>query len=537
MKSPANKLSVRLTALADAVAAAEGRGDATVVAKAAQVAKRAGQRIELSGNYTVVALAGSTGSGKSSMFNALTGTELAQVAVRRPTTSRAMAVGWGTELPNELLDWLDVGKRHLIASDDERLSNLVLLDLPDHDSTEDAHRVTVDRMVEMVDAVLWVVDPQKYADAALHEGYLRPLADHADVMMVVLNQVDRLTSDQMKNCVNDLRGLLDQEGLRATPVMAASALRGDGVFDVRESLVSTVSRKRAMVHRLSLDVKKAAKQLSADLGPKVPAKMNGSLKDQITDTMGEAAGVEVVVSGVRQAWQRRGTAATGWPLISWIARLRPDPLKQLRLGAGNGAGAAIEHRPTTVNRTSLPKAGAVQKARVDQGLRQLIDQASQGMPNGWAAAVDRAAHADDALLSDDLDKAIASTDLKVNSGAWWWVLFGLLQWLLILTAVGGLAWWLAGPALVATGFGLPLSSWVGVPAGVWVALGSVVTGLLLALLGRALVVAGAQNRARRAGKELRSAVADVVEAQVFAPVQAELDRYHRAREAVRIALR
>ncbi len=187
MKPTADKLGLRLASLKEAVEAMEGRGSAAVVARATKVATRAGQRVSMSADHTVVALAGSTGSGKSSLFNALTGTDYAQVAVRRPTTSRAMAVGWGTELPNELLDWLDVGRRHLVATDDQRLRNLVLLDLPDHDSTEDAHRMTVDRMVDMVDALVWVVDPQKYADAALHDGYLKPLAEHADVMMVVLN--------------------------------------------------------------------------------------------------------------------------------------------------------------------------------------------------------------------------------------------------------------------------------------------------------------------------------------------------------------
>jgi GTP-binding protein EngB required for normal cell division len=533
VKSSDTRLSQRLSSLQAAVAAAEGRGDPEVIADAARVAARAGQRVALSGDYTVIALAGSTGSGKSSLFNALTGTDLAQVAVRRPTTSRAMAVGWGTELPNELLDWLDVGRRHLVASDDPRLTNLVLLDLPDHDSTEEIHRVTVDRMVEMVDALIWVVDPQKYADSALHDGYLRPLADHADVMMVVLNQVDRLKPAELDYCVKDLRGLLDREGLRATPVMAASAVRGDGIFEVRDSLVSTVSRKQAMTHRLSLDVKRAARNLADDLGPKVPAKMNPSLKEQVTETLGEAAGVGVVVSSVRTAWHRRGAMYTGWPLLSWVSRLRPDPLKKLHLGTA----AEAQGRPTDVNRTSLPKANAVQKARVDQGLRQLVDQASQGMPTGWATAIDRAAHADEALLADDLDKAIASTDLKVKSGAWWWGLFTTLQWLLILGVIGGLAWWLAGPTLVTAGVAVPQLAWYGLQAGIWVAVGSVLGGLLLALLGRGLVVAGAESRAKRARKSLQVAVAAVVDERVFAPVQDELDRYQQARESARAALR
>ena len=62
--------------------------------------------------------------------------------------------------------------RHRVDSDG--LQGLVLLDLPDFDSVETAHRLEVDRIVELADALLWVVEPQKYADAALHDRYLRP---------------------------------------------------------------------------------------------------------------------------------------------------------------------------------------------------------------------------------------------------------------------------------------------------------------------------------------------------------------------------
>lgn len=527
------KLAERLAALSTAVDACEGRSDPEVVDQARGVLTRAGQRIAFSGELTVIALAGSTGSGKSSLFNRLTGTELAEVALRRPTTARAMAVGWGTRLPNELLDWLDAGQRHLIASPDPRLANLVLLDLPDHDSTEEAHRVAVDRLVEMVDALVWVVDPQKYADAALHEGYLKPLASHADVMMVVLNQVDRLEKPEVEHCMKDLRQLLDGEGLKTTPLMATSAVRGDGIYELREALLGTVDKKRAMARRFSLDVTTAARALSDDLGPKVPARLNPSLCEAVTGTLGDAAGVPVVADGLRRAWQRRGRIATGWPLLSWIGRLRPDPLKLLRLGPA----AKAELDPTDVSRTSLPKASSVQKARVDQGLRRLVDQASEGMPSGWARAVHDAAHTNDSLLADDLDRAIAGTDLKVKSPSWWWLVFTLLQWLLIVAVVGGLAWWLAGPFVAASGFGVPMISWYGVPAGLSVAVAAVVAGLLLAGIGRLLVHAGASARARRARKQLDAAVAAVVTERVFGPVQVELDRYHEARDAVKKALK
>ncbi|MDN5571012.1 MAG: ABC transporter, partial [Propionibacteriaceae bacterium] len=92
-------LASRLTALGEAAELSRGRASAEIVDASLAVTARAGQRLAIAGDHTVVALAGATGSGKSSTFNALSGTELATTGVRRPTTSEAMAVAWGTEQP------------------------------------------------------------------------------------------------------------------------------------------------------------------------------------------------------------------------------------------------------------------------------------------------------------------------------------------------------------------------------------------------------------------------------------------------------
>lgn len=47
-------------------------------------------------------------------------------------------------------------------------------------------------MVGLVDVHVWELDPQKYADAAVHSDFLTPLALHEAVALVVLNQIDRL---------------------------------------------------------------------------------------------------------------------------------------------------------------------------------------------------------------------------------------------------------------------------------------------------------------------------------------------------------
>ena len=93
--------------------------------------------------------------------------------------------------------------------------------------------------------------------------------------------------------------------------------------------------------------------------------------------MAEAAGARVVGDAVRDAWRVRGAAATGWPVVAWIGRLQPDPLRRLhldRLPAGR-KGQPKEIDPTAVGRTSLPARSGVQQARVEHGLRDLAAEA------------------------------------------------------------------------------------------------------------------------------------------------------------------
>src|SRR5688572_32066582 len=125
--------------------------------------------------------------------------------------------------------WLGVARRQQVPAAEvpEGLDGLVLLDLPDHDSTEVEHHLEVDRLVRMVDVMVWVLDPQKYADAALHERYLRPLASHAGVMIVALNHVDEVPVALRQQLLGDLGRRLEEDGLDGVPVVATSALTGE----------------------------------------------------------------------------------------------------------------------------------------------------------------------------------------------------------------------------------------------------------------------------------------------------------------------
>ena len=160
----------------------------------------------MSASHTVVALAGGTGSGKSSLFNALAGANFSPAGVTRPTTKHSHACVWGMEGAAPLLDWLGVQRRHRYArasaldEGEASLTGMLLLDLPDHDSVVTGSAALVDRLVKMADMLVWVLDPLKYADASVHRRYLVPLAGHAAVTTVVLNQVDTLSPDQADDC-------------------------------------------------------------------------------------------------------------------------------------------------------------------------------------------------------------------------------------------------------------------------------------------------------------------------------------------------
>ncbi len=233
-----------------------------LLTEAANLLTRADQRLLLSADHTVVSLAGGTGSGKSSLFNQLAGADFSAVGVTRPVTNEAHACVWGVAGSGPLLEWLGVPRRYRYArasalgSGEQAMNGLVLLDLPDHDSVMTHATGLVDKLVGVSDLLVWVLDPQKYADAAVHRRFLVPLAGHSEVVAVVLNQADLLTAGQVEDCVSDLRRLLDEENLPDVQVLVTSATTGAGIEELRKLLIDAVSARKAAAARISADLDK-----------------------------------------------------------------------------------------------------------------------------------------------------------------------------------------------------------------------------------------------------------------------------------------
>jgi GTP-binding protein EngB required for normal cell division len=534
-------LGTRIEALEVATRAASGRLDGDLITEAEEVVDRAAGRLRLSADHTVVAIAGATGSGKSSTFNSLTGLELSAVGVRRPTTSWATACVWGSDGAAELLDWLGIPPRHQTTRDsmldtrkegpDKEMDGVVLLDLPDHDSTEVSHHLEVDRLVALADLLIWVLDPQKYADAAVHDRYLAPLATHAGVMVVVLNHIDTVPEARRESMVDDVRRLLDLDGLQAVPIYAISARHGDGVAELRAEISRRVADKLSTKLRVEADLRAVAARLNEECGSGKPRSLAAQRVEAMEQALADAAGVPTVVAAIERATRLRAGQATGWPLVSWLSKLRPDPLKRLHLDLG-AAGKHLSAR----SRTSMPEATPVQKARVDSEVRELADDVASGMTAPWAEAIRRASLSRLPELTDRLDLAIAETDLGVARLPVWASAVRVLQWLLIMTAIGGGVWAVAMAASGTLGSS-DVPKYAGVSLPLLLLLGGVAAGVLLALLCRLLVTATARSRAAASDRRLREAVHQVSAELVVAPIAAELDAFRTVRNSLTTALK
>ena len=526
-----------LAALDEAVEALDGRvDDPRLLERARAVSTRAGERLRLSGEHTVVALAGSTGSGKSSLFNVLSGQDLSPVGVRRPTTAKAFAGVWGSDGAAPLVQWLGVPRkqthwRHgpgLREEDLGDLAGLVLLDLPDHDSTVAAHQHEVDRLVDLVDLIVWVVDPQKYADEVLHERYLRQLVGHQAVTVVVLNQIDTINPFAAAECAEDLRRLLDADGLKRSPLLTCSARTGAGIDALRALLVDAVATRRARNDRLVADVEEVVERLFATVSADEPSGVVGAERDQLVEALATSAGVPVIGAAVEESWRLRAEGLLGWPPTRWARRLRPDPLRRLHL-----RGEDRKQVRTELVRSSVPEATPVQRAQVDTALRAACDGVSHDLPRPWRRAVRNAAGGRSSDVRDRIDQAVTGTDLGVDRVPVWWRLGGALQLVLALAALTGAGW------LLALAFGSylrlpdpPTPDVVGFPVPTLLLVGGVVLGLVLAAVGRTLVRGGALTRRRRAERRLRSAIETVADELMLGPVEAELARHQRARLAL-----
>lgn len=561
----ADPLTVRVDALGELLGLSRTRISPDALAATGELLARVGERRRLSLDHTVVALAGATGSGKSTLFNALAGRALSETGVRRPTTARPVACAWQPARAAGLLDRLGIGPEDRYArrrlpegpapagpwgtahcavgdadqagadlegAEERNLDGLVLIDLPDHDSAATGHREQVDRLLRLVDVVVWVLDPEKYADAALHERYLRPLAGYADATVLVLNQVDRLPGDTADLVLDDLRRLLDEDGLAVgehgetgAVVLAASALTGQGVPDLRAVLGQIVTERAAAGRRLAADMDHTASRLQPLYVGEGGAGLTDPAREEFIDRLADAVGASAAGQLAERDWVRAAWDVCGTPWGRLIGeRTGPDNCSRFgRQSPGSPVRGTQERPGEGVARPSRSAEESVSASRpaVEEAVRGLGAEAARGLPAPWAQAVREAARRGGEGLPAALDGVAARARPRAPERPGWWSAARAVQWLLMVLTVAGavcvitiamgsldLAWWPPLAMVTVGGLGGPLVTWA----------------------CRIAARGPARRYGQAAERRLRDAAADCGRARVLEPVAAELMRYREVRE-------
>jgi hypothetical protein len=183
-------------------------------------------------SFLTVGLLGGTGVGKSTIMNALAGSEIASASHRRPHTDRVLIYRHVTSYPLrheelETLPWSE------ITHEADPIRHILLCDLPDFDSLVGAHRKRVLEFLEHLDILVWVTSPEKYGDGRLYE-FLGMVPKARENFIFVLNKVDLL-----------FQGERPENGYEQLDLVFKGFeehIRGQGV---KEPLIFTISANEA----------------------------------------------------------------------------------------------------------------------------------------------------------------------------------------------------------------------------------------------------------------------------------------------------
>lgn len=589
-----------VASLKEAISYGEGRVPETVLLDAAETLERLSQRRELSTEHTVIGFFGATGSGKSTLFNAIAGQNIALSAPTRPTTSTVQAAIWEAEGSEELLDWLGIDKRvypqtQALAAEGEadgnnkaaggaaapnavtepapglfnrirravggrgemrtRTGGLILLDMPDFDSVTTTNRDLAARMMRYVDVLVWVVDPQKYADAVIHRDFMVPLAASGAQALCVLNQADKLAPAEVPAVLASLTRLLQAEGteahLLAAPI-AVSARTGEGVDVLRDLLAQVAAAKSLSLQRTDAQLHATASQLRTYAGGEGTVLAGAyalEAEQKLVKACYTSSQAEQVLQAATASYRRAAGQHTGWILTRWMSRLKADPLRRLHLGqqdekkssskAAKSAGmlgSDSENAPELVA-SSLPPLSAAQKAGMANAVRQYSKQMAARIDEPWKRSIKEAALSREAELPELLERDMMRIDYGLGRTRAPWVIFNTLQWIALLSALVGVGWLtlISGMAYLQIHLPpAPTPEGSPVPLPTLLLLLGILLGIASAGVGRLLTAMGSRYYARKLRGRLQTGVEKAVQSCVVAPVQLEAKRLNAYRKALDI---
>ena len=513
--------------LESAIATATSLGLDTNAAAATSATARA--RLGFPSSTYVLALAGGTGVGKSTLLNAIAADRVSPAGARRPTTSDAVA--WVPSVRDRelagLLQWLDVREVREHAGGD--LADVAVIDLPDFDSIALEHRKRVDALLPRVDAVAWIVDPEKYMDDVMHDGYLRQFAPRVRRQIVVLNRSDLLSPADAKRVTEDMRNRLQRDGPGDIDVITTRAKEGpSGIGELRAWLESGVDAKRVVTARIAAEAREAVRDLASGAGV-----LNENQTQLVAPDRKERA-VAAVAAGVFAVIDIPGLRSQAVAATRFAARRRgAGPMRYVTSAIYRLSGRARSAADPAAYLRGWQMRGSLAPAL--EPLRGLVASTLSSVPAPLrpALAALSAPASMEKRVSAMIDRAVVAEAAAFQvPTSWVWSIIGAAQYVVTGALIFSLLWF----ASLFIVHGVPVGT-ISVPY-----LGPVPTPVLLlaaALLAGYVFAKLLQLHAGWLGRRWASRVALRVTAAIRQPITDELlaplDAIDTSREALRRA--
>lgn len=223
-------------------------------------------------------IGGSTGSGKSTLVNALLQEHVSNPGVIRPTTRQPVLVAnpGDAEWFNSPQVLPGLARSHGAGNEQSTTLRVVetpsipeglsLLDAPDFDSIDDRNRALASQLLAAADLWIFVTTPARYADQLVW-NFLHDAAGRGIEVVVVLNRLDEAAAATVPA---DLRRMMNEAGLERATVFEVPYVK-----DLQEEFLPTEMVAPLRDYLTSLADDSAARREVA--GKTVAGAANGAL--------------------------------------------------------------------------------------------------------------------------------------------------------------------------------------------------------------------------------------------------------------------